>query len=373
MKILSIGLDKRILDKSSKSFARQREYAQLVDELHIVVFSNSKNKFKSDGLFVYGSGGNKFARFFYGYKTAKKILEKDRENQWVITTQDPFESALLGWLLAKRFKIGLNIQEHGDYFSEKYWRNENLLNFLRYFLGKFLIKRADSIRTVSQRIKNTLISRFDISGDRIIVVPIYTEIKTSNDLANTELRKKYRDKFIFLTMARLVKQKNLSLLIESFKEVLRNFSDAFLLIVGRGNQKNKLIRLVKRLELEERVSFIDWTDNVYPYYDLADVYVLSSNYEGWGLVVIEAASRGLPIIMTDVGCAGEVIKDGESGLVVPLADKKNLAKAMLRLAKDKNLRTNLSKKAKEEILNLPDKEKILRLYKESWQKAMVRK
>jgi len=381
MKLLSISLDKKILAENSENFQRQKEYAQLVDELHIIVFGPEK-EIKSDNLFIYGSGGsNKISLFLRTYKVAKKKLKNKDLKDWIITTQDPFESALIGWLLSKKFKVGLNIQEHGDYFSEKYWRNENLLNFLRYYLGKFLIKRADSVRAVSQRIKNTLVSRINIDKNKIVIVPVYTkkiqnvtdlptkqEFKAQND--NTKFK---NNKFVFLTMGRLVKQKNLILLIRAFREVVKDFKQMALFIIGKGSEKKKLINLVKKLDLEDNVKFIEWTDDVYSYYNLANVYVLSSNYEGWGRVIIEAASCGLPIIMTDVGCAGEVIKNEKNGLMVPLDDKKKLAEAMLRLIKNKDLRIKFGIEAKKAIKNLLSKQKTLRLYKKSWEKASSRK
>jgi len=370
MNILSIGLDKKILDKTSENFQRQKEYAGLVDEYHVMIFG-PKKEIQEGNLFVYGSGGrNKISRFFKAYKKARKILSRDKKNSWVITTQDPFESALIGWYLSKRFKIGLNIQEHGDYFSLKYWRNESLLNFLRYYLGRFLIKRADSIRAVSQRIKNTLVSKLNISEDKIVVVPVYTKIKEKNNLIKDILQEKYRDKFVFLTLARLVKQKNLPLLVRAFSNVAKKFNQAILLIVGRGPEKRKLVNLVNNLNLEDKVEFIDWTDNVYSYYNLADVYVLSSNYEGWGRVIIEAASCELPIIMTDVGCAGEVIKNGESGLVTPVNNREKLEQAMIKLIADKGLREKLGRMALKSISNLLNQGETLKLYKGSWEKAL---
>lgn len=373
MKILSLSLDKRILDRNSDNFQRQKMYSQLVDELYVVIFSKEAKHFKSDNLFIYGSGGeNKLSRLLKTYKKAKAILKESKEKDWVITAQDPFETALIGWCLSKKFKVGLNIQEHGDYFSEKYWRDESLLNFFRYYLGKILIKRADSIRVVSQRIEDTLISKFGLAENKIVVVPVYTEIRKNTSL-NLKLKEKYKGKFVFLTLARMVKQKNLSLLIKAFKGVVSQNSQAVLLIVGQGPEKNKLINLVRKLKLEDKILFIDWTDDIDSYYNLADVYVLSSNYEGWGRVIIEAAGYGLPIIMTNVGCAGEAIKNTESGLIVPLADKKGLEKAMLKLISDRNLRINLGQKAKGAILELPDKRETLKLYQESWQKALKKK
>jgi len=96
------------------------------------------------------------------------------------------------------------------------------------------------------------------------------------------------------------------------------------------------------------------------------------------LVVIEAAHYGLPIIMTDVGCAGEVIRNPSissgqgSGIVIPVGDKKALEKTMIKLIEDKELRERLGDNAKKAILKLPNKEETLNLYKKSW-KAAIKK
>jgi len=98
--------------------------------------------------------------------------------------------------------------------------------------------------------------------------------------------------------------------------------------------------------------------------------LLTSNYEGWGIVVVEAAAYGLPIIMTDVGCAGELIKNGESGIIIPVVDQKELEKEMIRLVDDTELREKLGRGAKQAIKKLPTKEETLKLYKKSWEKAV---
>jgi len=116
--------------------------------------------------------------------------------------------------------------------------------------------------------------------------------------------------------------------------------------VGRGPEKRKLVNLVNNLNLEDKVEFIDWTDNVY------------------------SASCELPIIMTNVGCAGEVIKNGESGLVTPVNNREKLEQAMIKLIADKGLREKLGRMALKSIPNLLNQGETLKLYKKSWEKAL---
>ena len=84
------------------------------------------------------------------------------------------------------------------------------------------------------------------------------------------------------------------------------------------------------------------------------------------MAIIEAASFGLPIIMTDVGCAGEIIKNEESGIIIPVGDKKALAAAMTKLIQNKNFGKKMGEQAQRTVLSLPNQEQNLVLYKKSF-------
>ncbi|MCK5511106.1 glycosyltransferase [Candidatus Parcubacteria bacterium] len=365
MRVLNLSLDSSILDKNSVSAKRILEYGELVEKYFVVVPSKENKKLDlSDKVRVYGSGGNNRAmQLFSVYKKSKEIIKKNKCD--IITAQDPFEVGLIGLLLSRKFKIGLNIQEHGDFFSQKYWRNERLLHFFRYFLGIFIIKRADSVRVVSQRIKKYLVKDLKIKKDKIIIVPVYTEladIKKSKKNKNSE--------FTFFNLGRFVKQKNLPLLLKTFARIVKKYTHAKLLLIGKGPEEKLLKNMCSELRIEPQVEFLDWVDNVYDYFLQADAYVLSSNYEGWGRVIIEASIARLPIIMTDVGCAGEVVINEESALVSPVDNLDKLAQNMMRVIENHGLKEKLAENAFNSINQLPNKQKTLELYKKSWEIAL---
>ncbi len=368
MKIISLSLDNSVLDKGSILAKKTIEYGALVDKYYMIVPApEDVNVILSDQVTIYGVKG--FCRPLKLWKMY--VLAKILRNKFcceVITTQDVFELGLIGFLLQKKYGIAWNAQEHGDFFSRDYWKNESLLNYFRFFLGRYLITKASSIRVVSERIRQYLIDDLRIDKERIVVVPVMTDISLDSaplrqDSAGTG--------FVFLSMGRFVAQKNLSLLINAFAKVYEKFPETRLRLIGRGKLEDKLKAQVAEMKLNEAVEFIPWVENVNDEYARADAYVLSSNYEGWGRVIVEAAYSRLPIIMTDVGCAGELIKNNESGLVVPVGDENALVIAMTRLIEEAQLRLKLQNCAYESLKNLPNKADTLRLYKESWEKAKV--
>lgn len=369
LNILNISLDSTVLDPETDAGKRMSEFGSVASRYAIVVPAQAyEHRQIGPNVHVYSVKASwRLIKFWMLFFQANKLMKESKFQ--VITAQDPFETGLIAWILSKRYGAGLHLQEHGDFFSRPYWRRESVLNFCRYFLGKFLLKRADSIRVVSSRIKKFLADELGIDRDRMTKVPVFSELPELKNDSPKALRDKYPDKFIFLTMARLVKQKNLGLAIQAFEEVVREYPQSVLVIVGRGPERKSLEKRVIWGKAKKKIIFKEWTDDIYAYYTSADAYVLSSNYEGWGRVVVEAAHAGLPVIMTDVGCAGEVIKDSESGLVVPPEDKDALAEAMKKLAAHEWTKKRLAKNAKEAISRLPGKQKTLNLYRESWTKA----
>ena len=81
----------------------------------------------------------------------------------------------------------------------------------------------------------------------------------------------------------------------------------------------------------------------------ADIYALSSDYEGWGRVLIESMAVGLPVVTTDVGCAGEVLIDGRHGIVVPTRNSEAFTQALTLLAKDADMRKKYGTQAQHDV------------------------
>ena len=157
---------------------------------------------------------------------------------------------------------------------------------------------------------------------------------------NAAVDRSHRDSCTFLYAGRLDPEKGLDVLLEAFREV-----PGELVLVGSGSEEARLRSLAG-----ERVRFEPPRDRdgLVELYAAADVFVLPSRSEPWGMVLNEAAEAGLPLIATDgVGASAELVEHGVNGFRVPVGDEGALADAMRRLADDASFRATAGRRSRE--------------------------
>lgn len=137
--------------------------------------------------------------------------------------------------------------------------------------------------------------------------------------------------FVWLAVGRFEVAKDYPNMLRAFADVRAREPRAVLVIVGQGSLQAEAEALTAELGLREAVRFLGARDDVPAVMSAADGYVMSSAWEGMPMVLLEAAAAGLPIVATAVGGNGEVVRDGESGFLVPARDFGMLRTGMLRL------------------------------------------
>lgn len=141
-----------------------------------------------------------------------------------------------------------------------------------------------------------------------------------------------------LAVGRLASVKGFDLLLEAWAKVVRDYPDWHLDIVGGGEEHGNLARLIASLGLEGNASLEGVTSNVGDYYRRSSLFVLSSRFEPFGLVLIEAKSFGLPIVAFDCPFGPrEVVRDGVDGILVENGNVERLAQAMMRMMQQADL------------------------------------
>jgi len=150
-------------------------------------------------------------------------------------------------------------------------------------------------------------------------------------------------------VSRLHRQKGVSHLLAAAPEILRRWPGAKIVIVGGGPLERDVRRLAAHADLDRRVLILGERSDARDILSLFDIFVLPSLWEGLPLVLIEAASLGKPIVASAIDGVREVIRDGESGLLVPPGKPAELAAAVVRLLEDRDLAAKLGAAARREI------------------------
>ncbi len=378
MYVVSLALDPKVHDPDSVVAFRTKAYGEIVSHYSVVVPSPATVTTKlSDRVTVYGVGGqHKFVKLARMYARVRTLIAENRCD--VITSQDMYYLGLVGVWFARRYHKGLEVQVLG---IEK-------LTWFRKRLAHIVLKRASIIRALSPRLRDRLITEFGVAPERIKIVSIYVDVTKLGlsvhalpkedmhgyEQARSTFQQQYGQHFNFLTVSRLVPIKRIELQLAALKTVVATSPKVLLHILGNGPEEEKLKALVVSLGLSEHVIFHGYQSGYHLglFYQACDCFLLTSDYEGWGMVIVEAATAGLPVIMTDVGCAGELIIDETSGLIVPPGDTAAITAAMRRVVDDGALRQRLSVGALHALQALPAFPQLLTEYKENWDLALAK-
>jgi glycosyltransferase involved in cell wall biosynthesis len=152
---------------------------------------------------------------------------------------------------------------------------------------------------------------------------------------------------VLAAVGRLVPQKGFDLLLQAFAEIAPRFSGWTLVIWGEGEERARLERQRDSLGLRDRVRFPGVSERPGVWVETADAFVLSSRYEGWGIVLLEAMAAGLPVVSFDCEWGPrDMVEDGVDGLLVPREDVTALARALAAVLGDPTLRARLGTTAR---------------------------
>lgn len=212
-------------------------------------------------------------------------------------------------------------------------------------INRRLWRMIDAGIAISAAMKQFALTVEAAPADKVHVVLYGMEFKWLSDedidAARLRLRAELKlpaDAQLLGMACRLVEQKGIPYALEALRRIRSDFPRAHLVIAGDGEQASELRRLASRLGIADRVHWLGWRADAADLMAAFDVFLLPSLREGFGLVLLEAMSRRLPIVASHVGAIPEIVIDGETGIQVEPRNVDELAKAMTRLLNDRALR-----------------------------------
>jgi len=323
LRVVLVSRDPTAADPASRTAARMRAYGERVERLHLVCLAKAppaavdlSPRVRVQVVDVRGG----WKRFRHLRRAVDDAVAAARAS--LVVAQDPFEAGLLAMFAARRAGVPLVVEEHGGVYLSPHWKEEKLRHRLLWPLGLSVMKRASGLRAVSAKIEADLRRRYPKKP--IARIPVYTEPLAC-----------YREgaPHVFGFVGRFVPQKNLEMLLSAFSTVARERPEARLLMVGAGPLEQALRVRAAELAVGDLMTWLPHSERIADAYMKMGTLVLPSWYEGWARVVPEAMSCGIPTVMTDVGCANELMRNGIEGYVTPIGEAGIFAKAMLEIAK----------------------------------------
>ena len=209
---------------------------------------------------------------------------------------------------------------------------------------RWLYPKAARVTCIAEGIARELIEKYGIPSRLVEVVPNPVDLTRVRSLGQTAPDHPWfqLDQPVLVAAGRLHHQKGFDVLIRAFAQVRRSIP-CKLLILGEGSLQQELQRLIESLGLTEDAQLAGFQENPYNYMAHAAAFVLSSRYEGFGNVLVEALALGTPVVSTrcPVG-PEEILEEGKTGILVPPEDELALAEAILRVLQDRELSATLS-------------------------------
>ncbi len=219
-----------------------------------------------------------------------------------------------------------------------------------------MARSADGVIVCSYYMRGHVADIFDIDEGRVTVIPNGvdpSELQPSGDLQ--ALRREFAEPHekLVLLVGRLVYEKGFQLALDALPEVIKRVGNVRFLVAGSGTHEAELKAQAERLGLTEHGTFLGWIgdDVLHSLYRIADLCVVPSIYEPFGLVALEAMASGCPCIVADTGGLREVVPQGERvGLRFNGGDAEHLGVMIERLLVDDDLRDRLVTEASEHVL-----------------------
>ena len=202
-------------------------------------------------------------------------------------------------------------------------------NYIKKILYKKIYNMADKIIVNSEDFKKELKIKFDINS-----VSIYNPlnkkeiIKNSKRKININFFKK--NSFKIISVARFTDQKDHLCLVKSINSIKNKYKNIKVLLIGSGDKKRKIQNLIKELKLEKIIKIVNYKKNPYPYIKKADLFVLSSNFEGLPNVLLEAITLNTFVISSNCPTGpSEILDKGKGGLLFKVGNYNELSKKII--------------------------------------------
>jgi len=259
--------------------------------------------------------------------------------------------------LSRRMSAPLITTIHAtEYGRHQGWVNDHPQSYI-HGVERWITNRSQRVIACSAYMREQIADIFGVAEGRITVIPNGIDpldLPQPDPAELARLRKSFAapEERLVLLIGRLVYEKGFQLALEAMPKVIEAAPGTRFLVAGSGTHEEELKRQAEDLGLMEHGTFLGWIgdDVLHTLYAIADLTVVPSIYEPFGLVALEAMASGCPCIVADTGGLREVVPHEEAGLRFAARDPEALAEVAIRVLSDPELEARLIAEAKEHVL-----------------------
>lgn len=272
------------------------------------------------------------------YRMADRLCRKNKYE--FINTHFAVPSGPLGVWISKKHGIPNILSLHG---GDLYDPTKKLSPHRSWIFRKsvsWVLHHSDFVVAQSENTKCNAGRYYAYDNSQIRIIPLPYEKVKIESVSRKKMGMNEKDTYL-VSVGRLVQRKGFDFLLEAVAEL----KDIRLILIGDGPQREHLRQKIQNMQMEDRVILTGQISEKkkFQYLENADMYVLSSVHEGFGIVLQEAMQAGLPIVSTDFGGQTDLISQGENGLLISYGDKQAMVRAIRRILSDQELTDKMKK------------------------------
>lgn len=313
-KDITVHIKPDLLDKNI--FARI--YSRFIREINSrsKIFENKKNL-------------NYLINIYYPKKHQERLIKFINSKDYdIVIGVEGYLSIILG-IIAPKINPKTIGWQHNSF--DAYLKNKNRYYWKQNEIFKRFIPQLDRYVVLTNHDKEMFVKNLGIKSN-----VIYNPKSFTSNLKSSVNNQR------FLAAGRFTYQKGFDLLVESFYEFSKHNSEWKLVLVGEGEDRDKIKSLIENYGLQDRISIEPFTNNIQKYFLNSSGLLLSSRWEGMPMIVLESMELGVPIISYKISSSKELIENNVDGILVNKFDTKEFAQAMIKLANSYELRKEMS-------------------------------
>ena len=367
-----------------------KNYTRTIDGVKTVYLKSVQAKIYPDQIHTVPSKkklfGKEWPHLFYRYgfrvsvfpqREIKKALDSFKPDVVHVQVSDPIGLSVVSY--ARKHKIPVVTTEHNQ--------PDVIVDPLG--IPRFMKKPADALLTaylLNRQGKSdyvtmpTKLAITNLLKGKELKVPVEA-VSNGVDLAcfkpgrvDSKFYKKYNipvNRPVVLYVGRIDPEKKVGLVVEAFDSVLKKIPNAFLVVVGDGVDRLNLEKKARELGITDSVKFLGRVipPDLYELYKIGDIFATASPIETQGIVLIEAAASGMPLVAVDAGAVAEVCLNNKNGFLVEPGDVEAISNSIVKILEDDKLREKFSKKSIE-IAHEHDFDRTLDKFTEIYNKVL---